>query len=148
MINYQVGGLKSAHTDKIMFTWRFYFCLTDNLNTSGVETHTVASGRSVPNISEIQNRIKEILSKYRNGVWLSKIAQVYEETYREELSTTVLRQLEHWPHVCTVSIEYHFFEGCQHPSNLSAHLPNVFLICSSLKKKIQCLWNNTPKNHY
>lgn len=74
----------------------------DNLNTSGVETHTVASGRSVPNISEIQNRIKEILSKYRNGVWLSKIAQVYEETYREELSTTVLRQLEHWPHVCTV----------------------------------------------
>nr|E1C3S7.1 RecName: Full=Tudor domain-containing protein 7 [Gallus gallus] len=80
----------------------FYFSLTDNLNASGVETHTVASGRSVPNISEIQNRIKEILSKYRNGVWLSKIAQVYEETYREELSTTVLRQLEHWPHVCTV----------------------------------------------
>uniref|UniRef100_A0A8V0Y6V1 Tudor domain-containing protein 7 n=1 Tax=Gallus gallus TaxID=9031 RepID=A0A8V0Y6V1_CHICK len=78
----------------------FYFSY--NLNTSGVETHTVASGRSVPNISEIQNRIKEILSKYRNGVWLSKIAQVYEETYREELSTTVLRQLEHWPHVCTV----------------------------------------------
>uniref|UniRef100_A0A803YLF3 Tudor domain-containing protein 7 n=1 Tax=Meleagris gallopavo TaxID=9103 RepID=A0A803YLF3_MELGA len=74
----------------------------DNLSTSGVETHTVASGRSVPNISEIQNRIKEILSKYRNGVWMSKIAQIYEDTYREELGTAVLRQLEHWPHVCTV----------------------------------------------
>ncbi|XP_052557391.1 tudor domain-containing protein 7 isoform X1 [Tympanuchus pallidicinctus] len=74
----------------------------DNVSTSGVETHTVASGRSVPNVSEIQNRIKEILSKYRNGVWMSKIAQIYEETYREELGTTVLHQLEHWPHVCTV----------------------------------------------
>uniref|UniRef100_A0A8C9FEU5 Tudor domain containing 7 n=1 Tax=Pavo cristatus TaxID=9049 RepID=A0A8C9FEU5_PAVCR len=81
---------------------RLYFCLTDNMNTSGVETHSIASGRSVPSVSEIQNRMKEILSKYRNGVWMSKIAQIYEETYREELSTTVLRQLEHWPHVCTV----------------------------------------------
>ncbi|XP_042685415.1 tudor domain-containing protein 7 isoform X2 [Centrocercus urophasianus] len=74
----------------------------DNVSTSSVETHTVAPGRSVPNVSEIQNRIKEILSKYRNGVWMSKIAQIYEETYREELGTTVLHQLEHWPHVCTV----------------------------------------------
>ncbi|NXJ08229.1 TDRD7 protein, partial [Odontophorus gujanensis] len=74
----------------------------DNLNTSGVETHTVASGHSAPSISEIQNRVKEILNKYKNGVWMSKIAQIYEETYQEELSTTVLRQLEHWPHVCTV----------------------------------------------
>lgn len=92
-----------------------------------METHTVASGRSVPDVSEIQNRIKEILSKYRNGVWMSKIAQIYEETYREELGTTVLHQLEHWPHVCTVSIEYlfFFFEGCPHPSDLSAHLPSV-----------------------
>ncbi|XP_072215834.1 tudor domain-containing protein 7 isoform X2 [Excalfactoria chinensis] len=74
----------------------------DNLNTSVVETHTVASGRSVPNVNKIQNRIKEILSKYKNGVWMSKIAQIYEEAYTEELSTTVLRQLEHWPHVCSV----------------------------------------------
>ncbi|OXB81751.1 UNVERIFIED_CONTAM: hypothetical protein H355_010312 [Colinus virginianus] len=73
----------------------------DNLNTSGVGTHTVASGHSAPSVNEIQNRVKEILSKYKNGVWMSKIAQIYEETYQEELSTTVLRQLEHWPHVCT-----------------------------------------------
>ncbi|OXB52702.1 hypothetical protein ASZ78_009330 [Callipepla squamata] len=74
----------------------------DNLNTSGVGTHTVASGHSAPSVNEIQNRVKEILSKYKNGVWMSKIAQIYEEMYQEELSTTVLRQLEHWPHVCTV----------------------------------------------
>ncbi|NXI63080.1 TDRD7 protein, partial [Anseranas semipalmata] len=74
----------------------------DNLNTSIAEMHTVASGRSIPNINEVQNRIREILSKYRNGIWVSKMAQIYQEMYWEELSTTVLHQLEHWPHVCTV----------------------------------------------
>uniref|UniRef100_A0A8B9BPA1 Tudor domain containing 7 n=1 Tax=Anser brachyrhynchus TaxID=132585 RepID=A0A8B9BPA1_9AVES len=74
----------------------------DNLNTSIVETRTAAPGRSAPNINEVQNRIKEILNKYRNGIWVSKMAQIYQEMYWDELSTAVLSQLEHWPHVCTV----------------------------------------------
>ncbi|XP_032062455.1 tudor domain-containing protein 7 isoform X1 [Aythya fuligula] len=74
----------------------------DNLNTSTVETRTATSGRSAPNISEVQNRIKEILNKYRSGIWVSKMAQIYQEMYWDELSTAVLSQLEHWPHVCTV----------------------------------------------
>ncbi|XP_057264895.1 tudor domain-containing protein 7-like isoform X1 [Pezoporus wallicus] len=74
----------------------------DNLNTSTAETHTVASGPSAAPVSEIQGRIKEILSKCSSGVWVSKMPQIYRETYWEELSTAVLRQLENWPHVCTV----------------------------------------------
>ncbi|XP_062460406.1 tudor domain-containing protein 7 isoform X2 [Pezoporus occidentalis] len=74
----------------------------DNLNTSPAETHTVASGPSAAPVSEIQGRIKEILSKCSSGVWVSKMPQIYRETYWEELSTAVLRQLENWPHVCTV----------------------------------------------
>ncbi|XP_075266861.1 tudor domain-containing protein 7 isoform X2 [Opisthocomus hoazin] len=74
----------------------------DNLNTPIVETHTVASGPSAVPVNEIQNRIKEILNKSSSGVWVSKMPQIYQEMYWEELSTAVLCQLENWPHVCTV----------------------------------------------
>ncbi|XP_009999302.1 PREDICTED: tudor domain-containing protein 7 [Chaetura pelagica] len=74
----------------------------DNLNTPVAETHSVASGPSATHINEIQSRIKEILSKCSSGVWVSKMPQIYRERYWEELSTTVLNQLEKWPHVCTV----------------------------------------------
>ncbi|KFP53874.1 Tudor domain-containing protein 7, partial [Cathartes aura] len=81
---------------------KIFFCLTDNLNISVAETHTVASGPSSAHVNEVQSRIKEILSKCSSGVWVSKMPQIYREMYWEELSTAVLRQLENWPHVCTV----------------------------------------------
>ncbi|XP_053910341.1 tudor domain-containing protein 7 isoform X2 [Cuculus canorus] len=74
----------------------------DNLNTSTAEPHTVASDPSAAYVSEVQSRIKEILSKCSSGVWLSKMPQIYREMYWEDLSTAMLRQLENWPHVCTV----------------------------------------------
>ncbi|NXG75998.1 TDRD7 protein, partial [Baryphthengus martii] len=73
----------------------------DNLSTSAAETHDVTSG-SPAHFSEVQSRIKEILSKCSSGIWLSKMPQIYKEMYWEELSTAVLHQLENWPHVCTV----------------------------------------------
>ncbi|NXL65881.1 TDRD7 protein, partial [Chordeiles acutipennis] len=74
----------------------------DNLNASVAEPHTVASGPSASPVNEVQSRIKEILSKYSSGVWVSKMPQIYQEMYWEELSRAVLSQLENWPHVCTV----------------------------------------------
>ncbi|NWI11375.1 TDRD7 protein, partial [Crypturellus soui] len=73
--------------------------LNDNLNASLQETH---SGSSAPHTSEVQSRVKEILTRYSNGIWLSKMPQIYQQMYQEDLSTAVLRQLEYWPHVCTV----------------------------------------------
>ncbi|XP_065512909.1 tudor domain-containing protein 7 isoform X2 [Caloenas nicobarica] len=74
----------------------------DNLNISVAETRTIASGPPPTPVHEVQSRIKEILSKCSSGVWVSKIPQIYREMYWEDLSTTVLRELENWPHVCTV----------------------------------------------
>ncbi|KFW80422.1 Tudor domain-containing protein 7 [Manacus vitellinus] len=76
--------------------------LTDNLNTSTAETHTVSSGSSAADVNELQSRIKELLSKYSSGVKVSKMPQIYREMFWEDLSTEVLHQLENWPHVCTV----------------------------------------------
>ncbi|NWV49896.1 TDRD7 protein, partial [Daphoenositta chrysoptera] len=75
---------------------------SDSLNTSTAETHTVAPGSSAADVNELQSRIKELLSKYSNGVRVSKMPQIYREMYWEDLSAEVLYQLENWPHVCTV----------------------------------------------
>ncbi|NWV43551.1 TDRD7 protein, partial [Grantiella picta] len=75
---------------------------SDGLNVSTAETHAVAPSSSAANVNELQNRIKELLSKYSSGVRMSKMPQIYREMYWEDLSTEVLYQLENWPHVCTV----------------------------------------------
>ncbi|XP_074021953.1 tudor domain-containing protein 7 isoform X1 [Numenius arquata] len=76
--------------------------LSRSSSTDSNETHTVPSGPPTGHVNEVQSRIMEILSKCSSGVWVSKMPQIYREMYWEELSTAVLRQLENWPHVCTV----------------------------------------------
>ncbi|XP_053152820.1 tudor domain-containing protein 7 [Hemicordylus capensis] len=51
-------------------------------------------------INEIQKRIKDILNRFNTGIWLSKIPHLYREAYEEDLNSTLLPQLEHWPHIC------------------------------------------------
>ena len=53
-------------------------------------------------INEIQKRIKEIVKRFHDGIWLSRIPALYRAEYHEDLNTALLPQLEHWPHVCTV----------------------------------------------
>ncbi|XP_067409436.1 tudor domain-containing protein 7 isoform X1 [Emydura macquarii macquarii] len=74
----------------------------DNLNEPVSETHSIPTAPSNSNINEVQNRVKEILNKYCNGIWLSKVPQFYREMYEEELNTALLQQFEYWPHICTV----------------------------------------------
>lgn len=115
------------------------------MNTSTAETHIVAPGSSAANVNELQSRIKELLSKYSSGVRLSKMPQIYQEMYCEDLSTEVLYQLENWPHVCTVSIEPFFWKMSVPYRFLSVHLPKAilcvpafpFMLCSSDKKPSQ-----------
>uniref|UniRef100_A0A8C3UNI1 Tudor domain containing 7 n=1 Tax=Catharus ustulatus TaxID=91951 RepID=A0A8C3UNI1_CATUS len=91
----------SVSVCRTVFTSKLWFFLIDSLSTSTTETHTVSPGSSA-DVHEIQSRIKELLNKYSSGVRLSKMPQVYQEMFWEDLSTEVLYQLENWPHVCTV----------------------------------------------
>ncbi|XP_072446186.1 tudor domain-containing protein 7-like [Chiloscyllium punctatum] len=50
----------------------------------------------------IQSRLKEIMDKYSNGIWLSKLPQLYRKMFNEDLQQDVLKQLEQWTHICTV----------------------------------------------
>ncbi|XP_030050306.1 tudor domain-containing protein 7 isoform X2 [Microcaecilia unicolor] len=60
------------------------------------------SGRPCKTNTDVQNNIREILQKYSKGIWLSKLPQVYKNTYQQDLNEEIVKQLKDWPHVCTV----------------------------------------------
>ena len=51
---------------------------------------------------QVQAHLKEILAKYSNGFWASKLPHTYRELYQQELPPGALQDLEAWTHVCTV----------------------------------------------
>ncbi|XP_062305363.1 LOW QUALITY PROTEIN: tudor domain-containing protein 7B [Osmerus eperlanus] len=57
---------------------------------------------SAYNSQEVQGRIQEVLTKYSNGFWVSKLPQMYKELYKEDLPQEALGDLEKWPTICTV----------------------------------------------
>ncbi|KAJ8339840.1 hypothetical protein SKAU_G00344730 [Synaphobranchus kaupii] len=54
------------------------------------------------NAQVVQSRLKEVLHKYSNGLWVSKLPQLYRELYKQDLPPDALKELEHWSHICTV----------------------------------------------
>uniref|UniRef100_A0A4W6EIK2 Tudor domain containing 7 b n=1 Tax=Lates calcarifer TaxID=8187 RepID=A0A4W6EIK2_LATCA len=61
------------------------------------------SGKGKPyNPQQVQGRIREILGKYSNGFWVSKLPQIYRELYKQDLPTEAIKDLETWTHICTV----------------------------------------------
>uniref|UniRef100_A0A673CLV0 Tudor domain-containing protein 7B-like n=1 Tax=Sphaeramia orbicularis TaxID=375764 RepID=A0A673CLV0_9TELE len=68
-----------------------------NLNES------LSPGKGKPyNPQQVQSRIKEVLGKYSNGFWVSKLPQIYRELYKQDLPTEAIKDLETWTHICTV----------------------------------------------
>uniref|UniRef100_A0A673XVI7 Tudor domain containing 7 b n=1 Tax=Salmo trutta TaxID=8032 RepID=A0A673XVI7_SALTR len=50
----------------------------------------------------VQGRIREMLNKYSNGFWVSKLPQLYKDLYKQDLPSEAIKDLEHWTHICTV----------------------------------------------
>uniref|UniRef100_A0A8C4DJF3 Tudor domain-containing protein 7B n=1 Tax=Dicentrarchus labrax TaxID=13489 RepID=A0A8C4DJF3_DICLA len=66
-------------------------------------TENPGSGKGKPyNPQQVQGRIREILGKYSNGFWVSKLPQIYRELYKQDLPTESIKDLETWTHICTV----------------------------------------------
>lgn len=83
-----------------------FFKFKDNLNQSVEKPNVTSPASNTYKMDEVQNRIKEILNKHNNGIWISKLPHFYKELYKEELDPGILQQFEHWPHICTVSFPY------------------------------------------
>lgn len=68
------------------------------------------SDKGVPyNPQQVQGRIREILGKYSNGFWVSKLPQIYRELYKQELPSETIKDLEIWTHICTVRPAEEFY---------------------------------------
>ncbi|XP_068612255.1 tudor domain-containing protein 7B [Brachionichthys hirsutus] len=65
------------------------------------ESHGLDKGKP-HNPRQVQGRIREILGKYSNGFWVSKLPQIYRELYKQDLPAESVRDLETWTHICTV----------------------------------------------
>uniref|UniRef100_UPI0037E76609 tudor domain-containing protein 7B n=1 Tax=Semicossyphus pulcher TaxID=241346 RepID=UPI0037E76609 len=67
------------------------------------QNESLSSGKGKPyNPQQVQSRIREILGKYSNGFWVSKLPQIYRELYKQDLPTEAIKDLEGWTHTCTV----------------------------------------------
>uniref|UniRef100_A0A7N9AZL6 Tudor domain containing 7 b n=1 Tax=Mastacembelus armatus TaxID=205130 RepID=A0A7N9AZL6_9TELE len=93
-----VRDMRDAQSSTPVFFFSFSdFPAPGNLN----ESHGPGKGRPY-NPQQVQGRIRDILGKYSNGFWVSKLPQIYRELYRQELPTEAIKDLELWTHICTV----------------------------------------------
>uniref|UniRef100_A0A8D0ACQ6 Tudor domain containing 7 b n=1 Tax=Sander lucioperca TaxID=283035 RepID=A0A8D0ACQ6_SANLU len=90
----QSEGKTGAHPNKL-----------SNQNTPNRKGNppSLSSGKGKPyDPQQVQGRITEILGKYSNGFWVSKLPQIYRELYKQDMPTEALKDLDTWTHICTV----------------------------------------------
>ncbi|KAM4708569.1 tudor domain-containing protein 7 isoform 1-T2 [Discoglossus pictus] len=78
---------QSSHTDS-------------NANTTQTGKPSLL-GNFNPNLSLVQNNLRDLLSKNSSGIWMSRLPQIYKETFKQDLSDDMLRQIGTWTHICT-----------------------------------------------
>ncbi|XP_063311350.1 tudor domain-containing protein 7 isoform X1 [Pelobates fuscus] len=80
-----------------------YLLPTPTMDANANETHggKPAIGNLHPNLTLIQNNLRELFSKYSNGIWISKLPQVYKENFKQEIGDEVLKLIPSWSHLCT-----------------------------------------------
>ncbi|XP_035385922.1 tudor domain-containing protein 7A [Electrophorus electricus] len=80
--------------------------LSRESNIAAAQTHVggtaVASKAGRGDFELVQGRLVQLLRAHSSGVWLSKVPQLYRDTFHQELPANTLSQLETWTHVCTV----------------------------------------------
>uniref|UniRef100_A0A8D0AB53 Tudor domain containing 7 b n=1 Tax=Sander lucioperca TaxID=283035 RepID=A0A8D0AB53_SANLU len=78
-------------------------CFFSNLPAPSNLNESLSSGKGKPyDPQQVQGRITEILGKYSNGFWVSKLPQIYRELYKQDMPTEALKDLDTWTHICTV----------------------------------------------
>lgn len=56
-----------------------------------------------PSVDELQARLGQLLQNYCFGLWKSKLPQLYQQMFAQQLPLLALEKLDTWTHVCTVS---------------------------------------------
>ncbi|XP_061571997.1 tudor domain-containing protein 7A [Cololabis saira] len=78
---------------------------TENAKEKGIPQRNVVGSvgsTNVYNMEAVQNKITKLLEKYSNGLWMSKISDVYSQMFSQKLHPQALEDMEKWPHICMV----------------------------------------------
>uniref|UniRef100_A0A3B3ZE17 Tudor domain containing 7 n=1 Tax=Periophthalmus magnuspinnatus TaxID=409849 RepID=A0A3B3ZE17_9GOBI len=57
-------------------------------------------------------RLSQVLNKYKNGLWMSKLPAVYNNIFNRPPHPRTLLELEKWTHICSVRLQYSFIADC------------------------------------
>lgn len=79
-----------------------FFCFLSSSALSNLNESPPSDKGRPYNRQQVQARIREILGKYSNGFWVSKLPQIYRELYKQDLPTEAIKELETWSHICIV----------------------------------------------
>ena len=86
-----------------VYSLSFHLCFSSNHPAPLNLNESSGSDKGRPyNPQQVQGCIREILGKYSNGFWVSKLPQIYRELYKQDLPTEAIKDLETWTHICTV----------------------------------------------
>ncbi|XP_028330211.1 tudor domain-containing protein 7B [Gouania willdenowi] len=115
------------------------------------QSEGLASGKGEPyNAEQVQAHIKEILVKYSNGIWVSKLPRIYRDLYKEDLPVEAIKDLETWTHICIVEKTYgsNASELLLYPtrasSNTSSPLTSHNTTASNTRKPLQSSGKKKP----
>ncbi|XP_016890248.1 tudor domain-containing protein 7B isoform X2 [Cynoglossus semilaevis] len=104
----------------------------------------LTSGKGKPyNPQQVQFRIGEILVKYSNGFWVSKLPQIYRELYKQDLPNEAIKDLETWTHICTVEKTC----GSNHSDLLLYPAKEQTTLFSSPVTNTKCITDSGPGKH-
>ncbi|XP_035990008.1 tudor domain-containing protein 7A isoform X2 [Fundulus heteroclitus] len=53
-------------------------------------------------VALVQSRVKQLLERCPNGVWMSKLSDKYSDMFVQKLHPQALIDLDKWPHICMV----------------------------------------------
>lgn len=114
---------------------------SDAVDTGKYDSSALQSNH---NSELVQSRLKEIMCKYSNGIWFSKLPQLYRKMFNEDLQQDVLKQLEQWTHVCTVekSAPSGVAELLLYPPRSGQHQRNLIFNQKSIDKKQEPSFTN------
>lgn len=104
---YTISSFNYCYFQNKEYIQEYVFAFAENVREPRQLMQPLALPRSSnTDINEIQKRIKDIINRFKNGIWLSKIPHLYREAYGEDFNTALLSQFEYWPHVCTVGANF------------------------------------------
>uniref|UniRef100_A0A8C1I6M0 Tudor domain-containing protein 7B-like n=1 Tax=Cyprinus carpio TaxID=7962 RepID=A0A8C1I6M0_CYPCA len=97
----RTGSMRDSQFDGKAFMLLIFLAPSNlNENTTPAKPKLPHSAPYSPKL--VQSRIKEVLNKHSNGLWVSKLPPLYREHYKQDLPNEALKDLEHWTHICSV----------------------------------------------